>query len=513
MRMPRFGPVSRISLGLVSLAAFLLLTADLLLGLVPDQSDIAKQVRKRSAESLAVQLAALVQAEEYDILRRTLHAVISRDTEVLSIGVRRADGEMIAETGNHAKHWVPPSSNKSTLTSVLVPISSPSGTWGQIEVAYQPAIPKTLLEWLRYPGVGLTLLLLTLGFMLFYLYLRRILQRLDPSAAIPDRVRTAFDALSEGVLIIDKQGHVLLANSVFRQMHPGANVELTGKRIKDLQWLMAAVGEDTDKHPWNRAMQDAAGITGETIRIEREGGEPLKTVVNCAPVQDDKGAVRGCLITFDDLSMVEHMNQSLLDSVAQLEVAKRKIEQQNEELKRIADHDQLTGVLTRRAFLEQAQQAFLKIASQRGELACVMGDIDHFKAINDRYGHLVGDQAIQHVAQTLFSAVRPADIVCRYGGEEFCLLLPNVSTEQAAELAERMRARIEAACGPSVIPGENVRITTSFGVAAMSSGGSTLAELIKQADQALYSAKAAGRNRVGRYDIDVQNKHAARVAA
>lgn len=123
MRLPRFGPVSRISLGLVSLAAFLLLTADLLLGLVPDQSDIAKQVRKRSAEALAVQLAALVQAEHYDIMRRTLHAVISRDTEVLSIGVRRADGEVIGETGNHAKHWVAPSGNKSTLTSVVVPIS------------------------------------------------------------------------------------------------------------------------------------------------------------------------------------------------------------------------------------------------------------------------------------------------------------------------------------------------------------------------------------------------------
>src|SRR5512145_2800703 len=129
MKLPRLGPVSRISLGLVSLAAFLLLTADLLLGLVPDQSDIAKQVRKRSAESLAVQLAALVQSEHYDILRRTLHAVISRDGEVLSIGVRRADGEVVAETGNHAKHWSPPSGNKSTLTNVLVPISSGNGVW------------------------------------------------------------------------------------------------------------------------------------------------------------------------------------------------------------------------------------------------------------------------------------------------------------------------------------------------------------------------------------------------
>lgn len=513
MKLPRFGPVSRIALGLVSLAAFLLLTADLLLGLVPDQTDIAKQVRKRSAEALSVQLAALVQAEHYDILRRTLHAVISRDPEVLSIGVRRGDGEILAETGNHGKHWVVPAGNKSTLTSVVVPISSNNGVWGQIEVAYKPAIPRTVMEWLRYPGVGLTLLLLTLGFVLFYLYLRRILQRLDPSAAIPDRVRTAFDALSEGVLIVDMQGHVLLANSVFRALHPAANAELTGKRVKDLPWLMAAVGEDGTQHPWNRAMRDGAGVTGVTIQIPQDNGKPVRVVVNCAPVQDDKGTVRGCLITFDDLSEVEHMNQALLDSVAQLEVAKRKIEQQHEDLKRIAERDQLTGVLTRRAFLEQAQQAFLTIASQRGDLVCLMGDIDHFKAINDRYGHLVGDQAIQHVAQTLAQAVRPNDMVCRYGGEEFCLLLPGLGAEQAMELAERIRSRIETTCGPSVIPGENVRITASFGLAAISFGGSTLAEMIKQADQALYAAKAGGRNRVTRYDADIQSHPVARAAA
>jgi diguanylate cyclase (GGDEF)-like protein len=296
-------------------------------------------------------------------------------------------------------------------------------------------------------------------------------------------------------------------------MHPGAAVELTGKRIKDLSWLIAAVGQDPEQHPWVRAMREGAQITGETIRIPRDNGEPLKTVINCSPIQDDKGGVRGCLVTFDDLSMVEHMNQALLDSVAQLEVAKRQIELQNEELKRIADRDQLTGALTRRAFLEQAQQHFLRVLAHRGELSCLMGDIDHFKAINDRYGHLVGDQAIEYVSRTLTAALRPDDLVCRYGGEEFCLLLPGLGAPAAHELAERMRLRIETTCGAAVIPGESVRITISFGVASVAFGGSTLAELIKQADQALYVAKNAGRNRVARYDEAAQMAAAGRVAA
>ena len=224
-------------------------------------------------------------------------------------------------------------------------------------------------------------------------------------------------------------------------------------------------------------------------------------MINVAPIVDDRETVRGCLITFDDMSMVEHMNQALLDSVAQLEVAKHKIELQNEELKRLADHDQLTGSLTRRAFLEQSQQIFLKCAAQRANICILMVDIDHFKSINDRYGHLVGDQAIQqrgHDPRERGAAGRSGVPLRRRGV---------LRAARAASRPARPRSwpsacasRSKPACGPAVIPGENVRITASFGVASIQHGSTTLAELIKQADQALYAAKAAGRNRVLRHD-------------
>jgi diguanylate cyclase (GGDEF)-like protein len=129
-----------------------------------------------------------------------------------------------------------------------------------------------------------------------------------------------------------------------------------------------------------------------------------------------------------------------------------------------------------------------------------MADIDHFKTINDRYGHLVGDQVITQVAQVLRSLLNEGDLLCRYGGEEFCILLTNLNVDQAMGFAENVRKLIQANCGQAVIPGENVRITSSFGVASLAFGGATLAELIKQADQALYMAKEAGRNKVARYD-------------
>ena len=215
-------PVARISLGLVSLACCLLLTADLILGMLPDEAAIARQIRKSSTENLAVKLAALAQTEDTDGIRRTLHAVVSENSDVLSVAMRRANGEIAAETGNHERTWVSPTDNKSTLTSVVVPINTSAGAWGQVEVSYRAIAPQTLLGWLRYPSIIMTVTMLTGGLLLFYLYLRRTLQHLDPKAAIPDRIRTAFDALSEGVLVIDKQGYVILANMAFRNLHPEA---------------------------------------------------------------------------------------------------------------------------------------------------------------------------------------------------------------------------------------------------------------------------------------------------
>ena len=509
----KLGPVARISLGLVSLASCLLLTADLILGVLPDQASMAREVRKKTSEALAVQLTALAQNEDIPTLKRTLHAVITRDADVLSIAVRRADGHLAAETGNHDRFWAPPPQNKSTLTEVLVPITSSTGPWGQLEIAYKPVTPQTLTGWLKYPSVVLTATMLTLGFLMFYLYLKRILQHLDPSAAIPDRVRTAFDALTEGVLVIDKQGQVVLANSGFRALHPDAVRDLTGKKLADQDWLIKAVGNHPATWPWERAMHSKGSVTGETIKIERDGDAPLKVTINCAPIVDGREGVRGCLITFDDLSLVEHMNQQLLDTVAQVEVAKRKIEEQNVELKHLADHDQLTSALTRRAFLERSQQLFLEAATRRGDVCCVMADIDHFKSINDRYGHLVGDQVIHRTALTLRESVTDVDLVCRYGGEEFCVLIAGVNARQAAEFAEHMRAAIETGVGASVIPGEAVRITASFGVASLQNGATTLAELIKQADQALYLSKTTGRNRVSRYEELVGSQSSSLVAA
>ena len=164
-------------------------------------------------------------------------------------------------------------------------------------------------------------------------------------------------------------------------------------------------------------------------------------------------------------------------------------------LKELASHDHLTGVFNARAFEVQAQR-LLAVARRHGRgCALLFVDLDHFKRVNDEHGHAAGDVVLQRTAQALASALRQSDVLGRVGGEEFVLFLPETDLAQATHLAEVLRARVEA-LKPEISPGRRLPVTASIGVAASPSGATDLGRLRQQADQAMYQAKAQGRNRV-----------------
>lgn len=163
-------------------------------------------------------------------------------------------------------------------------------------------------------------------------------------------------------------------------------------------------------------------------------------------------------------------------------------EQKNEIAER-ARRDPLTGLFNRRAFFEQAQE----LEAQGAAFAILMIDIDHFKSINDNYGHLGGDRVLTHAARLIQGAFRTDDIACRYGGEEFCVLLRDCDRAQALQLAEGLVTRW-AAEPLDVSDGQRVAVTTSVGVCVRETGQSLL-KTLQHADVALYSAKHQGRNR------------------
>ncbi|MCW5603787.1 MAG: GGDEF domain-containing protein [Burkholderiales bacterium] len=162
-------------------------------------------------------------------------------------------------------------------------------------------------------------------------------------------------------------------------------------------------------------------------------------------------------------------------------------------LEKMATTDKLTGLANRQALDLLAPQALREAQRARMPLAMILIDIDHFKTVNDRLGHLAGDSVIRQVAHVIRSVLRRSDIVCRWGGEEFLIMLKNIAEEQARLLAEKIRAAVET--GDFRHDGEAIPLTVSLGVASHREG-ETPEQLISRADDALYAAKEAGRNRV-----------------
>lgn len=164
------------------------------------------------------------------------------------------------------------------------------------------------------------------------------------------------------------------------------------------------------------------------------------------------------------------------------------------EVQQLAVVDELTGLYNRRGLVQFGEREFTRSARFARPLSALMIDLDHFKTVNDTYGHAAGDRVLRQVADCLRSKARSVDILARYGGEELLLLLPEADLAQATQVAERLRLAIERTS--VLVDGEQVRVTASSGVAALSSDTPDLASLIARADSAVYQAKQAGRNRV-----------------
>lgn len=167
-----------------------------------------------------------------------------------------------------------------------------------------------------------------------------------------------------------------------------------------------------------------------------------------------------------------------------------------EETRQLSITDPLTGLANHRQFYEQMEREFRRAQRYQRPLTLLMLDMDRFKAFNDRYGHLAGDQALRETADVLRQNARSVDILARYGGEEFAIILPETDITRGASHAERIRSAVASHVFVSQETGVEHRVTLSIGVAALSPALQKIEELVHGADQALYRAKAAGRNRL-----------------
>ncbi|MES9925100.1 MAG: diguanylate cyclase [Candidatus Thiodiazotropha endolucinida] len=503
----RISPTIKITIGLVMLTLSILLLGRLI-GIVPDEDKTALQARKQFCESLAVQVSSAASKNDLEILRATLDTVVERNDDVLSVSLSNNRGVSLI-AGDHEKHWVNVPLDKSTSTHVRVPIMANESRWGTLEVAFTPLNSEYDLS-LGTLG-GLLLFVALMGFVLYMIFIKRTLRELDPKAVIPERVRSAFNALSEGLIILDEKDQIILANDSFTEKVDIEEDALIGRRADELAWRKREKGIRVDVFPWRTSMQNMERKTGIPMHLQLENRTERTFSVNTAPIFDGKGRPRGVLATFDDMTDLEKKHRELQSTLEKLRTSEKALRDKTVELELLATRDPLTGCYNRRAFFEKYDALFESAVKEGTGLVFMMIDIDNFKSINDQYGHANGDKVIKFIAETLIVNSRPEDVVGRYGGEEFSLVMPHADQEEAMVLAERLRNEIQQK-GHDLFTDKRT-VTASFGLALRAQDTDDPMLLINNADDALYLAKEQGRNRVIAWDPDLTDQERAREKA
>ena len=496
-------PSIRISLVLALITVSIILTADFL-GITPNKTQYELDNRKQLSESLAIMFSAMASNNDFKKVRPVLSTIVLRNDDLLSAGFRLQSGKLLFELGPHILQWADYKDNVSTSTHVLVPIFRGRSPLGTIELRFKNLSGNEGLEIFDNPTYQLVLFVFVLGFLSFLFFMLRTLRQINPSAVVPGRVNAAFDTLSEGLVILDNQEQIVLANSAFCETVQRNTSELLGFKLSEMRWNSATVDAGDFLCPWLIAMSTGESSIGEMLLLDINPKDRRMLTVNSAPIHDGQKNLQGILLTFVDVTEIEIQKQQLQVTVSDLESSKQEIQRQNKELHFLATRDPLTGCLNRRSFNELFEQSFNHARSQHLELTCIMVDIDHFKRVNDNYGHGIGDDVIKLLADILVSCTRDEDIVSRYGGEEFCIILPGINISKALSVAERIRLKIKKESIDTFESGPH--ITASFGVSSILDHAKDPAKLNDQADQALYIAKETGRNRVINWTLDANTQ-------
>lgn len=302
----RFSAATRISLGLVCSMLGILLGANFL-GLIPDFERLKVEHRTQSLVSLALSAAPLIEADEVEKLQAVIEAVqLRNDREVVSIGIRAAEGRLLAEAGNHRSAWPSNLNETSTERFMQIPLSAQGqDEWGRIEMAF---VPLRADGWVGHLQSRMTLLMMCcapVAFFSFRWFLTMVLRNLDPGHAIPRRVREALDILSEGLMIVGLNGRVLLANKSTEMTTGFGSNRMVGIKAADLPFRLRPGQALQDGLPWDVALQENTSISNVIMELPVEDRPPRIFRVNCSPLVGNDGKLRGVMVTFDDVTVLE----------------------------------------------------------------------------------------------------------------------------------------------------------------------------------------------------------------
>lgn len=308
----------------------------------------------------------------------------------------------------------------------------------------------------------------------------------------PNLIEFIVDRINMGIVVVDRQHTVQLWNRFMETYSGLGSTEVRGKSLFDAlpglpeSWLkkkiesVFALGSyaftSWQHRPYVVQMKHNRPITG--------GVEHMHQNCTFIPVLDANGEVAQVCLTIEDVTEHAVYEARLKHAMAEIEY--------------LSTHDSLTGLVNRRTMERRLDTEIDRSRRYGTPCSVVIIDIDHFKDVNDTHGHLSGDEVLLEIAKVLRDALRSSDTACRYGGDEFVLVLPETGAGGASILSERIRDRL--ASTSMSIRGKKLSITVSIGLTELQGDKRTRLELLNEADQALYACKLSGRNRVVVFD-------------
>src|SRR5216684_1513077 len=287
-----------------------------------------------------------------------------------------------------------------------------------------------------------------------------------------ERAQVTLNSIGDAVLSTDMSGNVTYLNVVAEQMTGWPRKEAVGHPLSDVFQIIDGATHKPSPNPMELAIKEniTVGLSANCILVRRDGHE-CAIEDSAAPIHDRDGQVTGAVIVFHDVSMARSVVQ---------------------EMSYLAQHDALTDLPNRMTLNDRLTQAISLARRNHNQLAVLFLDLDGFKHINDSLGHAIGDRLLQSVAARLVACVRKSDTVSRQGGDEFVILLPEVT--HAADAAVSAAKIISELKKEHTLGEHRLRVTVSIGISTYPDNGEDADTLIKNADTAMYHAKQSGRD-------------------
>lgn len=296
----------RISASFACLAVFVIFMAQWL-GYIPDEGQLVRNSRAVLSEALAVQFSINVQQQQKGSLPAIMKAVVERNPDIKAIALTTLNNELVARYGDDINS----KNEQSTIDYMVVPIFYDNEKWGVLQVSFTPL----LRPWWKFVDSTLYQLLIFVGIISFIFYLlliRKMLVHIDPNKAVPDRVKKALNGFTEGAVIIDDRGAVVLTNQSFETRIDLHSTKLIGKKLSNLAWSHAETSQNHDAPlPWELALKGNKRRNHATLHFQKTETEILTMVANSTPIYDNKHQLRGALVSFSDVTELEKMNREL----------------------------------------------------------------------------------------------------------------------------------------------------------------------------------------------------------